>query len=157
MVFQELASGKRLQGIGAFALRYSLVFFFVASGLFKFTPQEAAGVQSLIANSPVLFWIYRIFDVRHGSEFIGVIEITLGLLVASRPISALLSAIGSLGMIFALCTTLSFLFTTPGLDPQSPDAGFIMKDLTLLGAAIWTAGEALAARSIKNLAAMATA
>jgi uncharacterized membrane protein YkgB len=39
--------------------------------------------------------------------------------------------------------TLSFLFTTPGLDPQSSNAGFIVKDLTLLGAALWTAAEAL--------------
>src|SRR5512140_681145 len=119
MIFEELASGKHLQSIGAFALRYSLVFFFVASGLYKFTPQEAAGVQSLIANSPLLFWVYRIFDIRPRSDFIGVIEIVLGVLVASRPLSARLSALGSLGMIFALCTTLSFLFTTPGLDPQS--------------------------------------
>lgn len=157
MLFERFASGKRLQSIGAFALRYSLVFFFVAFGLFKFTPHEAAGIQSLVANSPVLFWVYRIFDVRHGSEFIGIIEITLGLLVALRPINARLSAIGSLGMMLALCTTLSFLFTTPGLDPQSSDAGFIMKDLTLLGAAIWTAGEALAALSTKNLPTMAIA
>ncbi len=141
----------------ALVLRYSLVFFFVAFGLYKFTPQEAAGVQPLIANSPVRFWIYRIFDVRHGSDFIGVIEIALGVLVAVRPLNARLSAIGSLGMIFALGTTLSFLFSTPGLDPQSSDAGFILKDLTLLGAAIWTAGEALAAFSAKTSASIATA
>lgn len=150
-------SARRLQSVGAFVLRYSLVFFFVAFGLYKFTPQEAAGVQSLIANSPLLFWVYRIFDIRHGSDFIGVIEIVLGVLVASRPLSARLSALGSLGMIFALCTTLSFLFTTPGLDPQSSDAGFILKDLTLLGAAIWTAGEALLAAAAKSSNAMATA
>ena len=40
--------------------------------------------------------------------------------------------------------TLSFLFTTPGvLDPQNPAGGFLIKDLILLGAALYTAGEAL--------------
>jgi uncharacterized membrane protein YkgB len=157
MWLDEMASGNRLQSIGATMLRYSLVLFFIGFGLYKFTPQEAAGVQPLIANSPVLFWIYRIFDARHGSDFIGVIEIALGALIALRPFNPRLSAVGSLGTAFALCTTLSFLFTTPGLDPQSSDAGFIMKDFTLLGAAIWTAGEALRAASAKPSTAMATA
>jgi len=39
-------------------------------------------------------------------------------------------------------TTLSFLITTPNVGEAS---GFLLKDLTLLGAAIWTAGEALQA------------
>ena len=39
---------------------------------------------------------------------------------------------------------LKFLFSTPGvLDPMSPAFGFLVKDLILLGAALYTAGEAL--------------
>lgn len=148
-------AGKRLQSAGAIVLRYSLVLFFVGFGLFKFTPQEASDVQPMIANSPALFWIYRLFDVRHGSDFIGVIEIAFGVLMAIRPFNARLSAIGSLGTAFALCITLSFLFTTPGL--EASDQGFIMKDLTLLGAALWTAGEALVAASAKAAPAMVMA
>jgi len=60
-------------------------------------------------------------------------------------------------MAFALANTLSFLFTTPGLDAQSSDAGFLLKDLTLLGAALWTAGEAFMAASEKRAPAMAAA
>jgi|SRR5882724_11401523 len=148
-------AGKRLEGLGTIVLRYSLVLFFVGFGLFKFTPQEAAGVQPMIANSPALFWIYRLFDVRHGSDFIGIIEIAFGVLMAMRPFQPKLSAIGSLGTAFALCITLSFLFTTPGL--EASDQGFIMKDLTLLGAALWTAGEALVASSAKRASIAATA
>ena len=51
----------------------------------------------------------------------------------------------SLMASFALVGTLSFLFTTPGLDPKSIDAGFLVKDIVLLGAALWTASEALLA------------
>lgn len=157
MVFDETQVAKRLQIVGMFVLRYSLVFFFVAFGLYKFTPQEAAGIEPLMAHSIGLFWIYHVFDRQLGSDFIGVIEITLGVLVAIRPLNARLSALGSLGMTFALVNTLSFLFTTPGLDPQSSDAGFLIKDLTLLGAAIWTAGEALLASSARRTSAMAPA
>lgn len=42
--------------------------------------------------------------------------------------------------------TLSFLFTTPGVfEPTSPWGGFLMKDIILLGAALFTAAEALGA------------
>ncbi len=36
--------------------------------------------------------------------------------------------------------TLSFLFTTPNVENDAP---FLLKDLCLLGAALWTAGEAI--------------
>jgi len=39
--------------------------------------------------------------------------------------------------------TLSFLFTTPNLGEGAP---FLRKDICLLGAALWTAGEALQAK-----------
>jgi uncharacterized membrane protein YkgB len=49
-------------------------------------------------------------------------------------------------------TTLSFLITTPGswqrvewLIVPNGAGGFIVKDVLLLGAAIWTAGESLRA------------
>jgi len=39
-----------------------------------------------------------------------------------------------------------FLFTTPGaFAPDSPIGGFLMKDLILFGASLYTLGEALAA------------
>ena len=74
-----------------------------------------------------------------------VFEIAFGAMIAMRRFAPRISALGSLGASFALVNTLSFLFTTPGLDPASADAGFLLKDLTLLGAALWTAVEALSA------------
>jgi reactive chlorine resistance protein C len=51
--------------------------------------------------------------------------------------------IGSLGATIMFALTLSFLFTTPGLSPEWQ--GFLMKDLVLLGAAVWTAADSLRA------------
>jgi reactive chlorine resistance protein C len=57
-----------------------------------------------------------------------------------------LSAIGSLLAAGIFVVTLSFLFTTPGaLSPTDAMGGFLMKDLSLLGAALYTAAEALSA------------
>jgi hypothetical protein len=56
-----------------------------------------------------------------------------------------LSAIGSLGAALTLLCSCSFLFTTPGQSTEL--SGFLMKDLFLFGAALWSAGEALEARA----------
>jgi uncharacterized membrane protein YkgB len=51
--------------------------------------------------------------------------------------------------------TLSFLITTPQLDPAL--SSFIVKDLTLLGVALWSAGEALRAAASRSTAQLAPA
>ena len=136
---------RLLSGMGGFLLRYGIVLFLVVFGLAKWTKDEAVGIQPLVAHSPLMSWLYRIADVQHVSEIIGVVELTIAALIVMRSFRPLLSAVGSLLAIPMFLTTLSFLVTTPGLNPNSADAGFLMKDLILLGAACWSAGEALQA------------
>jgi len=124
-------------------LRYSLVLFLILFGLAKFTEGEALTIQPWVANSPFLGWLYAVTTVQGGSYVIGVIELIVGVLLAVRPWWPRASVIGSLGATIAFATTLSFLFTTPDLSPGW--SGFLMKDLVLLGAALWTAGDSLRA------------
>jgi uncharacterized membrane protein YkgB len=146
---------RRLNQAGGVVLRYSLVLIFLAFGFLKFTPAEASSIQPLGAHSPVLFWLYAIGSPQSASDVIGVIEITLALAIATRRFTPIVSAIGSLGAAFALMTTLSFLVTTPHLD--SDYQGFILKDFVLLGAALWSAGEALFAATERRGPALAAA
>ena len=129
-----------LRNVGAFILRYSLVFFLVLFGALKWTPAEANGIQPMVSHSPLFFWLYPAFGVQRGSEVIGVIELILGVLIGLRRWSPRLSAIGSLGASAMFVITLSFLVTTPNIGEGAP---FLLKDITLLGAALWTASEAL--------------
>ena len=142
---------------GAAVLRYGLVVLVLWFGIFKFTPTEAHAIQPLVANSPLLSWLYAFTDVRGASRIIGVAEIVIALLIAARPLSSRASAVGSIGAIVMFLTTLSFLVTTPGswgvvdgvLVPTGA-GGFLIKDLLLLGAALWTAAEALAASAYRR-------
>jgi uncharacterized membrane protein YkgB len=129
--------------IGGAILRYGLVLFLVLFGLAKFTAAEALTIQPWVANSPFLGWLYALTTVQGASNLLGVIELVLGLLLAVRPWWPRASVIGSLGATVAFAITLSFLVTTPGLSPEWQ--GFLMKDLLLVGAALWTAGDALRA------------
>lgn len=150
--------GDTLENIGASVIRYGLVVILLWVGALKFTAYEAEGIQSLIANSPLMSWMYSVMSVRAASMLIGAIEILCGLLIATRPFAPRLSAIGSAGAIITFLTTLTFLFTTPGVwqpgygfpFPSPMPGQFIAKDLALLGIAIWTAGEALRASNMNR-------
>jgi uncharacterized membrane protein YkgB len=121
-------------------------------GAFKFTPTEAKAIEPLLANSPVLSWLLAVAGVQGASSVIGTTELVIAVLLAIRPIAPRLSLAGSIGALGMFLTTLSFLVTTPGswavVDGLLIPAGggfFILKDLVLLGAAIWTAADAIAA------------
>ncbi len=142
-------SRTSLERVGIHVSRYGLVITLLLIGVLKFTAAEAQGIQPLVANSPLMFWLYRIFSLQGVSNLIGAIEIVVALLIALRPWSARLSFIGSIGGIITFVLTVSFLFSTPGAFqfshgfPSLGDAGqFLIKDIVLLGASIWTAAEA---------------
>lgn len=142
-------SRDSLERVGIHVSRYGLVITLLLIGVLKFTAGEAQGIQPLVANSPLMFWLYRIFSLQGVSNLIGVIEIVVAVLIAVRPFSARLSFIGSIGAIITFALTVTFLFSTPGAFqfshgfPLLGDAGqFLIKDLVLLGASLWTAAEA---------------
>lgn len=136
----------RLVKIGTGILRYGLVFLLVANGSAKFFDFEAKAIQPLVGHSLFLSWMYQALSIQSVSNVLGVIEITTAILIALRRYSPQASAVGSLAAVVIFVTTLSFLFTTPGaLAPGSDAGGFLMKDIILLGAAIFTSGEALLA------------
>ena len=95
---------------------------------------------------------------------LGVVEITIGVLIALRGVSPRLSGIGSVGSIITYLITLSFLLSTPGVWQEgygfpflSGMVGqFLIKDIVLLAASIWTAGEAFAAADTSAGDAMGT-
>jgi uncharacterized membrane protein YkgB len=117
----------------------------------KFTPYEAAGIQPLVAHSPFLSWAYELLNVQVFSNVLGATEIAIAVMIALRPLSATAATIGSGLAVIMFVTTLSFLFSTPGWEPSlggfpalSVVPGqFILKDIVLLGVAVWLLGDTL--------------
>ena len=140
-----------VQMAAAYLLRHGLVLVIAWIGLMKFTAYEAAGIQPLVANSPLMSWVYAIFSERAFSALLGVVEVAVAAMIALRPVSAKASAIGSGLAAVMFLTTLTFLFSTPGWEASlggfpalSVVPGqFIIKDIVLLAAALWSLGEAL--------------
>lgn len=120
-------------------------------GALKFTDSEAMRIQHYIAHSPFMSWMDGVLSTHALSGVLGAVEVTAAVLIALRPILPRLSAAGSALGVLLFITTLSFLLSTPGVgDPAaggfpalSPVGQFLIKDVVLLGASIWTLGEAL--------------
>ena len=147
----------RLERFGGAVIRYGLALIIVWIGALKFAAYEAAAIEGLVANSPRLSWMFGLASVPTVAAVIGVVEIAIGVLIAIQSFAPRLSAVGSLGAILMFLTTLSFMLSTPGV--WQPDYGFpflsgagqfLVKDLLLLGAAIWTAGDSLNAASARR-------
>jgi uncharacterized membrane protein YkgB len=145
------ATGAKLESAGLHMTRYAVALVLIWIGAMKFTAYEAAAIQPLVEGSPLMSWLYAVFSVQATSNLIGVAEIAAGVLIALRPWSALACVVGSLMGVATFVITLTFLFSTPGWEPSlggfpalSVAPGqFILKDAVLLGAAIWSFGEAL--------------
>jgi uncharacterized membrane protein YkgB len=143
---------SRVQAIGFRVIRYGLALVIAWIGFMKFTSYEANGIQPLVANSPLLAWMNHLLSVRQFSAGLGVVEVSVAILIALRAWSPKACAIGSAAAVLMFLTTLSFLVSTPGWEPSlggfpalSAHPGqFLLKDVVLLGAAIWSLGEALA-------------
>ncbi len=131
----------------------SLAVIYLWFGGMKFTAYEAEGLTGLVGNSPLLSWTYSLFSVRAFSGLLGVLELSIGVLIAARVVSPLYSLIGGVLSAGLFVTTLSFMVTTPGV--FLPELGFpaisvapgqfLLKDIGLLALSLRIAIESLTA------------
>jgi uncharacterized membrane protein YkgB len=145
--------GSKTMALGIYGVYFALAVIYFWFGGMKFTHYEAAGLVPLVSNSPFLSWVYNIFSVDTFSSLLGALEVSIGTLIAGRLLSPKLSLIGgalSAGLFF---TTLSFMFSTPGVIEPSlgfpaisvAPGQFLLKDIGLLAASILVAGHSLMA------------
>lgn len=141
--------------LGRLGLWLFLALLFLATGLQKLTPYGAHAVAPLAAGSPLLAWCYHLWGVRGAGAVFGLIEIPIGLGLATglwRP-SDWPARLGAAGAAATTAVTASFLLTAPGviaghtvlhLPLLSLSVGQLFaKDLVLLAASLMLLGESL--------------
>jgi reactive chlorine resistance protein C len=149
-----------LTRVGGLLARYGLAVVIGWIGLLKFTSYEAEGIQPLVANSPFMSWIYDVMSVTTFSTLLGVVEVSAAVLLLVKPWWPRLSAVGSLIAVGLFVATISFLFTTPGVGEASAGGfpalsmtgEFLIKDVALIGIAVWTLADALNASRVARSA-----
>lgn len=128
---------NRTGRIGYYISLFGAALILLWIGIFKFTPTEAEGIKHLVENHFLTFFVYDIVSIQTVSNAIGAIEIIIALLLAFSVKFASLRKYAAIGMIITFLTTLSYLFTTPGIwkivDGVPVTDFFILKDIMLLG------------------------
>jgi reactive chlorine resistance protein C len=150
-----LVSG--LAAAGSSVTRYGLVTTLVWIGALKFTDYEVQN-EVLVTASPLTSRLRKKLGAQKLAWLVGVTQITLGSLIAAKPLAPRASAMGSLGAAGLMVSTLSFLATTPeawregpgGIPQLSVLGEALLKDTVLLGAALLTAAESIRAARTGN-------
>ncbi len=114
-------------------------------GIFKFTATEAMGIKHYVSNSFLMSWLYNVASDQTVSNLIGAFEIITALLLLGSFWNSKIGRIGGYAGMIIFLTTLSFLFTTPGVwktvDGVPTTDFFVVKDLAFLAIMFLVVGE----------------
>ena len=92
---EKRAMSSQVEAVGRELTRCGLAVVVAWIGLMKFTAYEAEGIRLYVANSPLMSWVYGPMSVRGFSAVLGVVEVAVALLIAARPFSPRVSALGN--------------------------------------------------------------
>lgn len=162
----------KLDTLGTHLMRLAIAIVFLWIGALKFVPYEADSITPFVANSPFLSFFYEhpqdykthlthegelnldkrawqtannTYTFSHG---LGVVEILIGVLVLSNPLSRKTGLLGGALAFATPLVTLSFLITTPeawvaaagdaqhGFPYLSGGGRLVLKDVLMLAGAL---------------------
>lgn len=154
-----------VRSVGSVVARYGLAVVIAWIGVCKFFPFEAHNIQPLVANSPVMGWLYGVFSVETFSMLLGCVELATAVLLVLKRWFPTVSLLGSVLAIVLFVSTLSFVVTTPGVGEASAGGfpllsmtgQFLIKDVVLLGVSMLTLAEAMRAITGRAVSAEVTA
>lgn len=140
----------RLTDRAGLVARYGLAIVLAWFGAMKFTYYESHGISPLVASSPFMSWTYHVMSISAFGRVLGTIELITAALLAVKPWFPKASIVGGALATIFFVGTLSFMCTTPGIGEASAggfpvlsaNGEFLMKDIALLGLAIWALADA---------------
>lgn len=119
-------------------------------GILKFTQVEVDALKPIINGTPWLTWLYTLFGETGASRFLGIVELTTGLLLILSPWSYRAGILGGMLGSLTFATTVSVMFAIPiwyqelgGFPWIDPNGQFLIKDIAMLGVSMMIFGESL--------------
>jgi len=139
---------KTLKLIGQFLLRYGLAIVFIWLGILKLKNSEADYMREVLSNSSLFGWSLKYITAYAFSQIVAYLQMGIGLVIALKPVARKLSFVGSLVAVVVLLLSVTTLFSSGyvwqtgyGFPELSKLGQSILKDIVLLGAAAWCAGD----------------
>ena len=116
------------------------------AGSYKMTAPGAEGIVPLVANSPLIWWHFKLFGSYIGSDIIGLTEITAAILIIAGYVRPKAGIIGGLIVALMFFITSTMVITTPGAIISVPGIHgmrymsflglFLFKDVISLGVSL---------------------
>ncbi|MCT4591525.1 MAG: DUF417 family protein [Carboxylicivirga sp.] len=139
---------KAFTNAGQFILRYGLAIAFIWLGLMKLKNSEADYLKQILANSALFKWLLKYLTSYAFSQVVAYLQIIIGVLIALKPVARKLSFWGGILASVVLLLSVASLFTSTfvwqspyGFPELSKLGQSILKDVVLLGAAMWCVGD----------------
>jgi reactive chlorine resistance protein C len=153
-------ASTRMTAVAALVARYGLVVVIAWFGAMKFTYYESHGISPLVANSPLMSWLYDIMSISAFGRLLGLVELLTAGLLAVKPWFPKASILGGVLATGLFVSTLSFMVTTPGIGEASAGGfpvlsatgQFLVKDIALLGLSLWLLADSTNAESSRRQA-----
>ncbi len=83
----HLTLGTKTMGLGIYGAYLALAIIYFWFGGMKFTRYEAEGLVLTGERQPASGWVYSIFWVNMFSSLLGILQISIGTLIAGRMLS----------------------------------------------------------------------
>ncbi|MBK3518532.1 DUF417 family protein [Carboxylicivirga marina] len=140
--------GKTFKTFGQFVLRYGFAITFIWLGLMKLRNSEADYLKQVLSNSSLFSWMLQYITSYAFSQLIAYLQMAIGLLITLKPVARKVSFWGGFAASVILLISVSTIFSSSivweanyGFPELSKHGQSILKDVVLLGAALWCTGD----------------
>jgi uncharacterized membrane protein YkgB len=143
-VIIKLAAWVTKQNLPFIIISAGIIVMLLWAGTYKMTVPGADGIVPLVDNSPLISWHFKLFGVYHGSDLIGLTEVTAAVLLITGFFKPQAGVIGGAIAAVMFFVTSTMLITTPGaltnvngMNYMSFLGLFLFKDIINLGASLY--------------------
>ncbi|WP_439183118.1 DUF417 family protein [Carboxylicivirga taeanensis] len=139
---------KTFKALAQFIFRYGLAVVFIWLGLMKLKNSEANYLRDVLSNSSLFSWMLKYITAYAFTQVVAYLQILIGVMLALKPVARKLSLVGGVLATVILFLSVTMLFTSGyvwlapyGFPELSKLGQSILKDVVLLGAAMWCVGD----------------
>jgi len=125
-------------------ISFGIIVMLLWAGRYKMTAPGAEGIVPLVSNNPLISWHFKVFGTYHGSDIIGLAEITAALLMIVGLFKPQAGIAGGIIAVVMFFITSTMVITTPGalvnvngFNYMSFLGLFLFKDIINLGASFY--------------------
>lgn len=143
-ILLRLSSWINGKNLAFWVISIGMIVMLLWAGSFKLTAPAAEGIAPLITNSPFIGWQVKLWGIYHTSDFIGITEYIVAILMIVGYFKPQAGIIGGAIAVVMFFITSTMLITTPGtlvnvngISYMNNLGLFLYKDIINLGASLY--------------------